>query len=96
MELRFIGVITFLSLTNGDTYVAAYHLIANDAYQYALTYWSAGAGSGGVTSGPITAPGTGTALGYQHYNQPGGEASHSPPPALVLGMGLTLKSQAHP
>ena len=69
-----------LTLMSGDTYVATYHLIANDPYQYVLAYWSVGLGSGGITSGPITAPGTGTALnGIQEaYNQPAGASIEFP------------------
>lgn len=68
-----------ITLTNGTTYVAVLHSSSTNASHYTGTdnYWSTGAGASGLTSGPITAPGSGTALnGAQNaYNEPSATAA---------------------
>lgn len=64
---------TPIALTNGTTYVAVVHYSGtSNSYSSTTNYWSSGSGASGITAGPITAPGTSTALGGNQcaYNEP--------------------------
>lgn len=56
---------TPVALISGTTYVAVVTIsTATSAYyQFVNNYWTSGAGSGGITSGPITAPSNSASLG---------------------------------
>ena len=55
---------TPVALVSGTTYVTACHFLANVTYEYLHSYWTTGGGgASGITSGPITAPNSATALG---------------------------------
>jgi hypothetical protein len=62
-------------LSSGTTYVAANSIstAVQAAYQFLNNYWSTGPGAGGITSGPVIAPGSAAALaGHQQpFNEPG-------------------------
>lgn len=67
------AVDTPIALTNGTTYVAVLHYSGtSNSYSSTTNYWSSGSGASGITAGPITAPGTSTALGGNQcaYNEP--------------------------
>jgi hypothetical protein len=72
---NFVPLTSPVTLTSGTTYVAVNSISTTvaAAYQFRSSYWSTGAGSGGITSGPITAPGSAAALaGHQQpFNEPG-------------------------
>lgn len=72
---NFVPLASPVALSNGTTYVAVNSIAvtAGAAYQFLHSYWSTGAGSGGLTDGPVTAPGTASALGahQQPFNEPG-------------------------
>ena len=53
-----------VTLVSGTTYMASVtHTTAANHYPATDHYWDSGAGSAGITNGPLTAPGTSTALG---------------------------------
>ena len=62
-----------VTLVSGTTYVASVtHTTAANHYPATASYWSSGAGSAGITNGPLIAPGVATALGgiQSGYNEP--------------------------
>lgn len=68
-----------ITLTSGTTYVASLHYSGTAAnhYNHVLSYWSTGAGASGITNGPLTAPGSSTALGGNQCpeNEPSASAA---------------------
>lgn len=70
---------TPVTLTSGTTYVASLHYSGTAAnhYNHVLSYWSTGAGASGITNGPLTAPGSSTALGGNQCpeNEPSASAA---------------------
>ncbi len=60
-----------VTLPAGDYKVAVYYGGGSEWYQATLNYWTSGAGAGGITAGPVTAPGNAAATspGQGTYNQ---------------------------
>lgn len=72
------AITTPVALTNGATYVAVLHYSGTaNSYTSTTNYWSSGPGASGITAGPITAPGTSTALAGKQcaYNEPSATAA---------------------
>lgn len=72
---NFVPLPSPVALASGTTYVAVNSISTTvaAAYQFHSAFWSTGGGAAGITSGPITAPGSAAALGghQQPFNEPG-------------------------
>src|ERR1035441_4065487 len=85
--------LTPVALTSGTIYVAvsSHTSGAKSAYGATALYWNSGGGSAGLTSGPISVPGSGTALNSatSAYNEP--EAGTFPATASTANYWLDIQ-----
>jgi hypothetical protein len=89
-----------VALTSGTTYVAVFQVNPNVTYMYVHSFWTTGGGgASGITSGPVTAPNSASALGgfQQPYAQPSSSGLVFPAAAYLsswYGIDINVTSSA--